>query len=106
MFAPAAPFSRGGTVPTNLLVLSPPLDVVELLEVLLFSIRDNFSFFKLVVPLLPLFEGADADPPNRVLDVEEDVPLPLPILFGRLEFDVVSENESVLEPTLLLEPPL
>ena len=105
MLTPAAPFSRGGTVPTSLLVLSPALEFAELLEVLLLLIIDNLSFFKLVVLLLPLFVGADTFPLARVLD-DEDVLLPFPILFGRLEFDVVSENESVLEPTLLLEPPL
>ena len=105
LFADGVPFSRGGTLPTILLALS--LVVVALVVVaLLLFISDNLSFFKLVA-LLPLFEGADTDPPNRVVDVEESVLLPLPILFGRLELDV-SENRSDLAPPplLLLEPPL
>ena len=106
MLTPCAPLSSGGTVPTSLLVLSPAQDVAELLEVLLLFISDNLSFFKLVVLLLPLFVGADTFPPTRVFDVEEDVLLPFPILFERLEFDVVSENGSDLAPPLLLEPPL
>ena len=82
------PFSNGGTVPTNLLVLSP-LDVVTV--VLLLVNNDTLSF--LTVILLPLFEGADdIDAANRVFGAIEDVLLPLPILFGRLEEDDVSEK--------------
>ena len=105
LFPPGVPFSMGGTVPTILLALSPPLVVVVLVIVLLLFISDNLSFFKLFV-LLPLFEEEDTDPPNRVVEVDKGVLLPLPILFGRLEFDVVSENGSDLAPPLLLEPPL
>ena len=106
LFPPGVPFSMGGTVPTILLALSPPLVVVVLVIVLLLFISDNLSFFKLFV-LLPLFEEDDTDPPNRVVEVDEGVLLPLPILFGRLELDV-SENGSDLAPPplLLLEPPL
>lgn len=97
------PFSKGGTVPTNLLVLSP-LDVVTV-ALLLFN-NDTLSF--LTVMLLPLFEDVvDMDAANRVFDAREGVLLPLPILFGRLELDDdVSEKLSDLAPPLLVDPPL
>ena len=90
MLALETPFSKGGTVPTNLLDLSA-LEVVTVVLLLLFN-NDSFSF--LAVILATLFEGADAEPgaASRAFDAAEDVLLPLPILFGRLELFVVSEN--------------
>ena len=91
-------FSRGGTVPINLLVLSP-LDVVTVVLLLVFN---NLSF--LTVILLPLPEGAgDMDAAKRLL---VGVLLLVLTLFGRLELDDVSEKWSDLAPPLLPEPPL
>ena len=83
------PFSKGGTVPTNLFVLSP-LEAVTVILLLLFNIV-ILSF--LVVILLPLLEGADdMDAATRVFGTAEEVPFPLPTVFGRLELDVDSEK--------------
>ena len=102
LFTLETPFSNGGTVPTNLLVLSP-LDVVT--DVLLLFNNGTLSF--LTELLLPLFEVAvDMDAAKRVFDARDGALLPLPILFGRLELDGVSEKLSDLVPPLVLEPPL
>ena len=83
LFTLETPFSKGGTVPTNLLVLSP-LDVVTV--VLLLFNNETLSF--LTVILLPLFgDVVDMDAANRVFGACEGALLPLPILFGRLELD-------------------
>ena len=83
LFTLETPFSKGGTVPTNLLVLSP-LDVVTV--VLLLFNNETLSF--LTVILLPLFgDVVDMDAANRVFGASEGALLPLPILFGRLELD-------------------
>ena len=95
------PFSKGGTVPTNLFVLSP-LEAVTVILLLLFNIV-ILSF--LVVTLLPLLEGADdMDAATRVFGAAEEVLFPLPTVFGRLELDVDSEKLSDLAPPL--DPPL
>ena len=86
------PLSGGGTVPTNLLALSP-LDAVTVVLPLLFSI-DNLSFL-IVILLLLLFDADDdVDSANR-LTVDANgggVVLLVPTFFGRLELDDGSER--------------
>ena len=81
--------SKGGTVPTNLLVLSP-LDAMTVVPPLLFNI-DNLSF--LIVRLLLLLDvDDDVESANRLLDANGGAVLLVPILFGRLELDDGSER--------------
>ena len=85
----AIPFSKGGTVPTNLLVLSPLEAATAILLLLLNIVILSF----LVLILLPLLEGADdMDAATRVFGAAEEVLLPLPTAFGRLELDGDSEK--------------
>lgn len=97
--------SRGGTVPTNLLALSP-LDAVTVVLLPLVVNIDNLSFLIVVILLLLLDGDDDIDAANRLFDANGGEVLLVPILFGRLELDAGSEKWFDLALPLFPEPPL